>query len=283
MEEHLEDHTQKKWYEKTWAIVLLLILFWPIGLFLVWRFSDWTKATKTTVTIITSGLVVLGMIITTIALFFGFLLLSSDDVEEANSTTINTEETENDVVQDQTEEADDSSFDTEDEETVSGDGQDAGESSASGDEFAPLERVDFHFDDRDWEVGFEAEEMGDMTREYVVEGESVNAWSELVTVQFFSSLRELKPAEFAEMLEQQINSDVEGNIEWNIFNEESDSVMYEFTLTGDPSITDQYEMARVISHEDGLYVLHYAIAEAPVPDDTYDKWTKLLQKATINE
>lgn len=33
----------KKWYQKTGAIIILLILFFPIGLFLMWKYSNWNK------------------------------------------------------------------------------------------------------------------------------------------------------------------------------------------------------------------------------------------------
>ncbi|NFS12901.1 hypothetical protein FDE77_16985 [Clostridium botulinum] len=34
-----------KWYQKTWGIILMLILFSPIGLYLMWK-SDWSKKLK---------------------------------------------------------------------------------------------------------------------------------------------------------------------------------------------------------------------------------------------
>ncbi len=34
-----------KWYQKTWGIILMLILFSPIGLYLMWK-SDWSKKVK---------------------------------------------------------------------------------------------------------------------------------------------------------------------------------------------------------------------------------------------
>lgn len=39
-----------KWYQKTWAIILFLIIFFPVGLFLMWRYSSWNKTVKGVVT-----------------------------------------------------------------------------------------------------------------------------------------------------------------------------------------------------------------------------------------
>jgi hypothetical protein len=39
-----------KWYKKTWAIVLLIIVFFPIGLVLMWRHASWSTTTKAVIT-----------------------------------------------------------------------------------------------------------------------------------------------------------------------------------------------------------------------------------------
>jgi len=40
----------KKWYEKTGWIIALLILFFPAGLFLMWKYTNWNKTVKWVVT-----------------------------------------------------------------------------------------------------------------------------------------------------------------------------------------------------------------------------------------
>lgn len=42
-----------KWYMKTWAVILFLILLCPVGLFLMWRYKkEWSKGEKIIVTVI---------------------------------------------------------------------------------------------------------------------------------------------------------------------------------------------------------------------------------------
>lgn len=41
----------KKWYQKSGGIVALLILFWPVGLYLMWKYADWAKVAKIIVTV----------------------------------------------------------------------------------------------------------------------------------------------------------------------------------------------------------------------------------------
>ena len=40
----------EKWYQKTGWIIALLILFFPAGLFLMWKYSNWKKPIKCTIT-----------------------------------------------------------------------------------------------------------------------------------------------------------------------------------------------------------------------------------------
>lgn len=41
----------QKWYEKNLAIILLLILFFPVGLFLMWKYSRWNVVAKIVISI----------------------------------------------------------------------------------------------------------------------------------------------------------------------------------------------------------------------------------------
>lgn len=50
-----------KFYKKTWFIILLLTFFFPVGLFLMWKYANWSKAAKIIVTVIIAILFIFGM------------------------------------------------------------------------------------------------------------------------------------------------------------------------------------------------------------------------------
>lgn len=54
----IQAKENKQIYEKTWFIILLLIFFFPVGLFLMWKYSQWNKAVKIIVTILVGLMVV---------------------------------------------------------------------------------------------------------------------------------------------------------------------------------------------------------------------------------
>ena len=41
-----DNRNNKKWYQKTGGIIAWLILFFPIGLFLMWKYANWKKPVK---------------------------------------------------------------------------------------------------------------------------------------------------------------------------------------------------------------------------------------------
>lgn len=51
--------SSKKWYQKTWAAILFLFLFFPVGLYLMWKYTSWPKVAKWVITGF-FGLMVLG-------------------------------------------------------------------------------------------------------------------------------------------------------------------------------------------------------------------------------
>ena len=69
-----------KVYEKTWFTVLMLLIFFPVGLFLMWKYQKFNVGAR----IIISG-------------FFGFLILSNllgdSDTNESEATAVKEEET----------------------------------------------------------------------------------------------------------------------------------------------------------------------------------------------
>ena len=49
--------TPRKWYQTELGIIALLLFFFPVGLYLMWKYSFWTKKTRTYITVILAILV----------------------------------------------------------------------------------------------------------------------------------------------------------------------------------------------------------------------------------
>ena len=54
---------KEKWYQKSWVIVLFLIFFWPVGLFLMWKYKkNWKKPVKIIITVLLAIIVLFSCI-----------------------------------------------------------------------------------------------------------------------------------------------------------------------------------------------------------------------------
>jgi uncharacterized membrane protein len=56
---------EKKFYQKTWFIVLSLIFFFPVGIYLMWKYTSWSKKAKS--------------IATVVVLIYGLIIILSDE------------------------------------------------------------------------------------------------------------------------------------------------------------------------------------------------------------
>lgn len=50
----------KKWHQKTGGIICWLIFFFPVGLYLMWKYADWKKITKIIVSLVCICSIVMG-------------------------------------------------------------------------------------------------------------------------------------------------------------------------------------------------------------------------------
>src|SRR6266498_5235064 len=42
----MSTENKKKWYKKTWGVILLLVIFYPAGLFFMWKNTKWKPKIK---------------------------------------------------------------------------------------------------------------------------------------------------------------------------------------------------------------------------------------------
>lgn len=50
------------WYKRTWGIILLLVIFFPLGLYIMWKYADWNKYIKIGASVLV-GIVVIAVIV----------------------------------------------------------------------------------------------------------------------------------------------------------------------------------------------------------------------------
>jgi hypothetical protein len=54
----MENQTELKWHQKPTGVIIFLIIFFPVGLYLMWKYELWTKQTRWIVTGLVAVLVI---------------------------------------------------------------------------------------------------------------------------------------------------------------------------------------------------------------------------------
>ena len=135
-------------------------------------------------------------------------------------------------------------------------------------------RMKIEFDGRDWEVGFTASQRGAHLVEWVLAGENVHCWSELVSWQYFEGWHgHESPKELMRQLRHRRMVRTP-SVEWQILSEGFDSVLFTWEIDSDPLIGSYYELTRIIKTHDGLHILHYAARNRRTFSTHLDSWVE---------
>src|SRR5699024_671684 len=175
-----EAESIEKWYEQTWVIVLFLIFFFPVGLFLMWRYAKWPTVVKIIVTVGIAILFIFFIFIAFLAFFglLGFLLAAAEDAQNTMDQNGIDENMDNwsDMNEEKIEDDENASF---------GYDNDFENDNDEDIEWEVLDQMEIEFDDQEWYVNYEGEEEeGIFIREYLPEGETPEDWNEVITVHF---------------------------------------------------------------------------------------------------
>ena len=147
-----------------------------------------------------------------------------------------------------------------------------------------LEKVAVHFDSRKWKLGWSAPPSASMLmQEFVLDGETVENWTELVTVQFFPGMQKIVSQEVFIAGQKLQLLKLCPSLVWNNIRVSDRDSMYEWSVKGCSGIKDQSEIARVARTDEGIHVWHYAVKKEEIPIATREEWIKNLDAFTIQE
>ncbi len=142
------------------------------------------------------------------------------------------------------------------------------------------EKWNLVFDKRNWTIGW-SQETDDVTiNEYILEGEKIDNWTELITTQYFPNLKNISAEAFVK--KGFIPGLKEFKPEISFFSAENpeQELFWEFKIKDNP-LNEQDEIQRVVSTENGLYIIHYVIKEADMGKPLREEWINNLKQASL--
>lgn len=145
------------------------------------------------------------------------------------------------------------------------------------------DQPELEFDGRDWELGHQAGNSLIQVKEYVLVGETVHNWSELVTWQYFGCWQGREST--VEIMRQLLHrSMIRGlTVEWEVLSKGFDSVLYTWEIASDGEACGYFELTRIVKAHDGLHFLRYATKNRETFLENLGAWIQSFQDIEISE
>ena len=145
-----------------------------------------------------------------------------------------------------------------------------------------IERLELQFDGRAWGIGYAASnETQGAAIEYVLPGETVHAWTELVTIERLPpAQRHVDVSALLETLRERFARICLG-LSFHVLEQRSQDVLYEWRHDGCPSLGQgaQHEISRFVKGKSGIHRVAYVARVNPLASQTREQWVKLIGQA----
>jgi hypothetical protein len=141
----------------------------------------------------------------------------------------------------------------------------------------------FPKDEREWKEGHATKDTNPLTIEYVIPGETVQNWSELITVQILSNVSlNIDAARFVAAVEKQHRSKKPGCavITQRVLSSTPTSVMYEQSLVNCAPFRDEYSIRKVIRGPLAMSEVSYS-KTSELTGEEKKKWSEIVAKTDV--
>ena len=140
------------------------------------------------------------------------------------------------------------------------------------------------FDGRGWSVGHHAKNARQSLTEYVLPGQTVDNWQELVTSTVYFDPRHSVPlARFVEQIQASMSKDCPSLV-WNVIQQDNKTAIFEWRDSGCGGFPPQNELARLAVGPEGVYRLAYAIkVKGPLSPEKRKEWLAILGRVPLAE
>ena len=140
------------------------------------------------------------------------------------------------------------------------------------------ERWNFAFDSREWRVGYQADNRQQAVREYVLPGQTVHNWRELVTSHY--SVQQVAVSAMFEEMKLRLSRDCP-SLRVSIIEESADNILYEWQHDGCQGYPPQHELRRITRSLNGTLMLSYVAKTPQLSAETRSTWISIIKAAKV--
>ncbi|MDD5081429.1 MAG: hypothetical protein WC214_04810 [Candidatus Omnitrophota bacterium] len=141
----------------------------------------------------------------------------------------------------------------------------------------PDDQYYINIEDRVWHMGYFASNDKTVLAEYVLDGETVEAWSELFTI-MEDRISGITPRSFAEGFPGELIKKYPG-LEWKIFDEGDNWVFMEWANHAEPY---QHELRKIIRLGGVLMNISYVKKIERLSSEERERWINIINKSMPN-
>lgn len=133
-----------------------------------------------------------------------------------------------------------------------------------------------------WKVGNHREIPKEVViTEFIREGDDIDNWKELLTVQMFTKTRkDGSPEDWLNKQKAIREQTCPGSTQWNVIDKSESSILYEWRAKPCLGWPDQHEIARIFDGRYTRFFMHYVRKVPELPAETRTEWIKKFSDAT---
>lgn len=126
-------------------------------------------------------------------------------------------------------------------------------------DYKKMDYIAILFDKPRWNIGFKQESDRGSIFEFVSNNETVEKWTELVTVQFDTNLKSLSPEFFADSLRRYHTQMFGNKAHFAVLRISNEDALITYQVAGQPGKEDEDTISRIIKGKSGLIFINYGV------------------------
>ena len=147
---------------------------------------------------------------------------------------------------------------------------------------AQSERLSGLLDGRGWKLGYESKQANQEITEYVLPGETVGNWTELVSIQAFPGAQNRATPGGVMLGAKEQTLKKCPKTTWNVIHESSNQVLFEYLTAKCRGVDDEHELIMIFLNDRALYQVSYASKKLPVTEAQRTQWIAIIEKVVAS-
>ena len=147
-----------------------------------------------------------------------------------------------------------------------------------------VDKIEIEFDDQSrWRLGYRSLDLVQSLTEYIPQGQGMQKWNELYTIQRIHKLREKKsPSDLMKDIETNLKK-ANPAVEFRVLEERDGDVLFHWRDVGDEKQNrlPQHEIVRLIAGQRDIHRLAYTRRVGQIPAEDAKNWVSILGQAQL--